>query len=394
LDQIEGTTVTARGPVVAMLVPGGLEHSGGIGRWAGYLLDAWTAEGTGRPEIIVVETRGRGGKLAGILAFPLGLLRLGILLLSGRLALIHVNLSSRGSTVRKCVVVYAAALFGVPTIIHLHGSGFDQFYLRLHPRFQRIVGGMFARARTILVLGEVWRRFLVEQVGVDPGKITILYNGVPKPRRLSVPVAGEPCRIVMLGRLEPRKGVPELLAALGSDSLKARAWRAVLAGDGDVEGTRQRAAALGLADRIEVPGWIAAERAEALLEAADILVLASHAENMPMSVLEALAHRVAVVTTPVGTTPEILQDGVSALFAPPGDIAALAEALARLIDQPTLRAEIAAGGQAVFRRDLDIALSADRLTALYRATAPALGAPDGIGKAAGSPDLQEPGTRA
>jgi glycosyltransferase involved in cell wall biosynthesis len=198
----------------------------------------------------------------------------------------------------------------------------------------------------------------------------------------------------MLGRLEPRKGVPELLAALGSDSLKARAWRAVLAGDGDVEGTRQRAAALGLADRIEVPGWIAAERAEALLEAADILVLASHAENMPMSVLEALAHRVAVVTTPVGTTPEILQDGVSALLVPPGDVAALAEALARLIDQPALRAEIAAGGQAVFRRDLDIALSADRLTALYRAAAPALVPPDGSGKAAGSPDLQEPGTRA
>jgi glycosyltransferase involved in cell wall biosynthesis len=146
----------------------------------------------------------------------------------------------------------------------------------------------------------------------------------------------------------------------------------VLAGDGEVEETRCKAAESGLADRIEVPGWVSATRASALLAEADILVLASHAENMPMSVLEALAHQVAVVTTPVGTTPEILVNGVSALLVPPGDVAALTAALGRLIDEPGLRAEIAAAGHAVFTHQLDIALAADRLTTLYRDCAPAL----------------------
>src|ERR1700733_8473528 len=172
-----GHGVTARNPVVCMLLPGGLEHAGGIGRWAGYLLGAWSAD---RPSIVVVDTRGHGSKFSGIFAFPLALLRLAGFLLRGRLALIHANLSSHGSTVRKCVVVYAAALFGVPVVIHLHGSRFDHFYLGLSPLYQRLVRGMFARAKSVLVLGEVWRRFLVDRVGVDDAKIEILFNGVPE----------------------------------------------------------------------------------------------------------------------------------------------------------------------------------------------------------------------
>jgi glycosyltransferase involved in cell wall biosynthesis len=158
-------------------------------------------------------------------------------------------------------------------------------------------------------------------------------------------------------------------------ALRARRWQATLAGDGEVEGTRrQRAAELGLADRDRaLPGWIDAAQATDLLAAADILVLASHAENMPLSVLEALAHGVAVVATPVGTTPEILAGrGLGRCWCRPGDAAALAEALARLIDDPDLRQRIATAGHDVFRRHLDIAGAADRLAALYRAHAPAL----------------------
>ena len=365
--------VMSRQPVICMLLPGGLEYAGGIGRWAGYLLGAWKTGDASRPDIIIIDTRGHGSKLVGLMAFPLALLRLAGFLIRGRLALLHVNMSSRGSTVRKGIVVYAASCFGIPVVLHLHGSNFDGFYRGLAPFTQRLVRGIFARAKSILVLGEVWRRFLIDEIGVADERVAILFNGVPQPRETRQPSRpGEPCRIVMLGRLEPRKGVPELLAALGSEALQARSWQATLAGDGDVDGTRRRAAELGLGDRIALPGWIGADSASSLLARADILVLASHAENMPMSVLEALANSVAVIATPVGTTPEILQDGVSALLVPPGDVAALAEALIRLIDQPAWRGQIAAAGHEVFRRQLDIALAAERLNSLYRECAPAL----------------------
>ncbi len=358
--------MSARNRVVGMLVPGGLEYGGGMGRWVGYLTQAWTSD-PARPEIVVVDTRGRGSRLSGIFAFPRALLQLLGLMLGGRLALIHANLASRGSTVRKCVVTYAASWFGIPVVVHLHGAFFDRFYSGLTPFWQGFVKGMFARAAQVVVLGEVWRRFLIDRVGVDPSKIVILFNGVPAPRAERPPrPPGAPVRIVMLGRLGARKGVPELLAAFDSAPLRGRDWRATLAGDGEVEETRRRVAELGLADRIELPGWVSAERSTALLAEADILVLASHAENMPLSVLEGLAHGVAVIATPVGTTPEILDDGVSACLVPPGDAVALAHAFIRLIDDPALRQRIAAAGHEVFRQELDIARAADRLAAIYR----------------------------
>jgi glycosyltransferase involved in cell wall biosynthesis len=360
-----------KNPVVCMLVPGGLEYAGGMGRWAGYLLGAWSQNGAARPPIVIIDTRGRGSRLIGVLAFPRALAQLAGYFLRGRLALIHANLASRGSTVRKCVVTYLASWLGIPVVIHLHGAFFDRFYRGLGPFAQKRVQGMFARASAVLVLGEVWRRFLVDTVGVADAKVAILFNGVPEPREARRPARpGAPCRIVMLGRLGARKGVPELLAALDSATLRARDWRATLAGDGEVEATRRQVEDLGLAGRVNLPGWIDAGRAARLLSEADILVLASHAENMPLSVLEALAHGVAVVATPVGTTPEILENGVSALLVPAGDAAALADALARLIDDTDLRARIAASGHAVFRRHLDIVRAADFLAELYHAQAP------------------------
>ena len=139
----------------------------------------------------------------------------------------------------------------------------------------------------------------------------------------------------------------------------------MLAGDGEIEPYRSRVAEAGLTERIALPGWLDGAATADLLAQADILVLPSHAENFPIAVIEALAAQVAVITTPVGATPELLRDGQSALFVPAGDALALADAIARLIDDPALRHTIAAAGRIVFVEKLDIATLARRLAALH-----------------------------
>jgi glycosyltransferase involved in cell wall biosynthesis len=73
------------------------------------------------------------------------------------------------------------------------------------------------------------------------------------------------------------------------------------------------------------------------LEQTDMLVLPSYAENLPMVILEAFAHGVPVISTPVGAIPEVVIPERNGLLVDPGDVPALAAAIRRLIEEPALR---------------------------------------------------------
>jgi glycosyltransferase involved in cell wall biosynthesis len=148
--------------------------------------------------------------------------------------------------------------------------------------------------------------------------------------------------------------------------MAARAWTATIAGDGDQAGYEAQIASLGLGGRVRMPGWQDARDAAALLAGASVLVLPSYHEVMPVAVLEAMARGLAIVTTPVGSVPEILEDGVSALLVPPGDVPALAGALARLVDDAALRVRLGEAAHGVWARRLDAAVAARALQAVLR----------------------------
>jgi glycosyltransferase involved in cell wall biosynthesis len=97
------------------------------------------------------------------------------------------------------------------------------------------------------------------------------------------------------------------------------------------------------------------------LREADILVRPSFSENLPMSVIEALAHGAAVVCIPVGALPEIIEHERTGLIVKPGDVEGLASALGRLIDDPELRRRLGENGRALHRTRLSIEICAERL---------------------------------
>jgi glycosyltransferase involved in cell wall biosynthesis len=197
---------------------------------------------------------------------------------------------------------------------------------------------MFQRAARVLVLGERDRATVEHAIGVPGERVTVLHNAVPDPGPPPPRLPGKgPVQLVFLGHLDDRKGVPELLAALADPALRQRDWRLVMAGGGELERFAHDARASGLAERVSFAGWLPHERVYALCREADVFVLPSHAEGQAMSLLEAMAHGLAIVTTPVGSHLEAVEDGAQALLVEPGDIAALAAALARLIDNFALR---------------------------------------------------------
>lgn len=351
--------------------PGGREDGGGIGRLIGYVVDAATAQGRCQK---ITDTRGpRWSPLASPprLLAAMAAMAADRALRPGQLH--HIHLAGRGSTARKLLLAGVARRIGCRHVLHLHDYDYGADLERRPSWQQAAIGRMFRGADAVVTLGRRDRDTILG-LGVPPDRVTILPNAVPDPGPRPAPGTPRVPVILFLGRLSERKGVPELLAALSDPMLAALPWRAVLAGDGPVEHYRAQARALGLGDRVTMPGWLDQQATARLCAEADILVLPSHAEGLAMAVLEGMANGLAVVTTRVGAHDEVLTDGRSALFVPVGDPGALAATLARLALDPALRAGLGAEARALFLARFDIAVYLRRLDDFYAALAERSGA--------------------
>lgn len=337
------------------------EGKGGINRLFQSLLEA---SPEGNTEIELYDSRGMGS--LDLLKLPLRLYRFWAQIRSTPLELVHINLASNGSTYRKFLFSLLCRYEGVPYLLHLHGGGYVAFYRKSGLIGRKVVKSLFDNARSVIVLGKHWADFVENEVGADPHKVVILPNAV---KRLFF---SERCThdgkvtILFLGRLGVRKGVPELLDAFSGRKLRDNSdWRAVIAGDGDVELYKAKADEAGLAERVHFPGWVGSDQVQELLTASDVLVLPSRAENQPLSLLEGMGAGLAVVATPVGAVPEVIQDGENGLLVPVADANALEEALVRLVTSQELRLKLSQKAILDFEKKYDIAAYRDKLEAIY-----------------------------
>jgi glycosyltransferase involved in cell wall biosynthesis len=176
--------------------------------------------------------------------------------------------------------------------------------------------------------------------GVAPERVTVLPNPAPEvpdlpPRDVSKRTLGlNGAALAFAGRLTAQKSLERALEAVaGVDGV-----RFVIAGEGpDRPALEGRARELGIADRVTFLGAQPRERVVELFHAADAAILSSSWENFPHTVVEALAVGTPVLAMDAGGVAEIVHDGVNGLLVPPGDTAALAEAVQRYFADASLR---------------------------------------------------------
>jgi glycosyltransferase involved in cell wall biosynthesis len=266
------------------------------------------------------------------------------LLIMGRIGLMHVHMSSRASFWRKCLFVLPAFALRVPTIIHLHGSEFAVFYEKecnsLSKRFVRFV---FNSASRIVVLSSAWQEW-VSGMCTNP-KVEAVYNPVLVPEQPSPWSARSNGEVLFLGRLGKRKGSYDLVDAAAQLHASNDQFRLLMGGDGDVKEISARATSLGMGDNVKLLGWVRGLDKEQYLSSARIYVLPSYHEGLPMSVLEAMAAGLPVISTPIGGIPEAVSDGVEGFLVPPGDIEMLADRLERLLNDDELAKRMGAAAR-------------------------------------------------
>jgi glycosyltransferase involved in cell wall biosynthesis len=150
-----------------------------------------------------------------------------------------------------------------------------------------------------------------------------------------------------------------------------------LVGPGALRGQLEALAAdLGLGDRVRFHGALPEPEVAALLDRADLFVLASiversgFMEGIPVALMEALAAGVPVVATRLSGVPELVRDGVTGLLAEPGDAASLRDALERAISEPDAARRRAAAGRELVEREFDAGACAAQIADLFRSPAP------------------------
>lgn len=355
------------GTSVRHYVAGGTEHGGGIGRLVGYICTSGS-----QASHRVTDTRGpRWNRLVSPLKLAQAMSAMAVDRITAPTRVHHIHIAGRGSTARKLILGALARRLGCIHIVHLHDYDYADDFTRRPDWQKRAIRKLFNGADRVIVLGGRDRDTAINQLDTQRPKVSVLHNAVPDPgvARTRTRPASDPVRLVFLGQLGPRKGVPELLRALAHPTMTGLPWQAVLAGDGPVDAYREEADALGLSARVTLPGWLTAPQVQTLCRGSDVLVLPSHGEGMAMAVLEGMAHGLAVVTTPVGAHTEVLTDGVTGVFVPVGDVTALAETLARLVMHDTERNDLSNGARAQYLSAFSIAAYAVKLDALYRSTA-------------------------
>jgi glycosyltransferase involved in cell wall biosynthesis len=173
----------------------------------------------------------------------------------------------------------------------------------------------------------------------------------------SAPSMVRPASLVCVASLQPQKGHRFLIDACGLLRDRGRAVRCTLVGEGEERPALEaQIVALGLQEVVSLAGAQPRDRVVAIVEAADVVVQPSvvlssgKTEGIPVALMEALAAERAVVASAVSGIPELVVDGITGLLVQPGDPAALADTLERLLDDPELRIRL---GQAGRRKVLD-----------------------------------------
>jgi len=315
-----------------------------------------------------LDTRGARGPIESLGVLAIALLRLLQGRCNGRLAGVHVNMAERLSLVRKSVVVMACHALGIPVIVHLHAAQLHRAWPKLPALARAVVRHIFSLPACCIVLGRESANFVQRELGVPAHRIERVINGVPEPAWQRPPRArgsGATPQLLFVGNLSVRKGVPELLRALAMSPLAGMPLRLTLAGGGDIEGFRAIAQAMGLGDRVCFAGWTEQAQVARLMSEAEVLVLPSHDEGLPLVILEALACGVPVVCTPVGEIPHVLQDRLHARFVAPGDVAGLARTLATLLADASQRAALSQQGRSLYRQSFALPRFFDQIAALH-----------------------------
>lgn len=283
--------------------------------------------------------------------------------------IIHLHTSQGFGWLKDTFFILIGKACRIHVVVHIHAADFDELYGKQVRFVQCYTRKIMRFVDAIIAVSTEWRDRLAQIVPID--RVFAFRNCIVidkvVPHCFDCDTEG--AWALFLGSVGPRKGVFDLLDAMGyvkSRGCSLHLWIAGYEeGEGEMLKARARLQELQLEGWCELVGIVRGAKKTELLNKASLFVLPSYNEGLPIAVLEAMAAGLAVVTTPVGGIPEVVKDGYNGFLITPGDVGTLAERLIFLASDPHLREVMGRRNREIAEHELDVKPYVQRLVALY-----------------------------
>ncbi len=280
--------------------------------------------------------------------------------LLSRPEVVYVHIGSNASLYRESAFILVAKLLGRKVITHFH-AGDVGTYLPVQPHVcQNFISWALAHSDQIIAVSQESANDLAKIV--PSGRVTILANAIDLSWLKTDPEGkvDDKIRLLFVGAVGKLKGEEDLVAALALLRDRNVNFKASFVGYG-AERLTTICEHLGVLDMIEHLGPVSLNDRAKVFSRADIFVLPTYAEAMPVSVIEAMAAGLPVITTPIGGIPEIIEHEKEGLLFACGDIRAMADHIMRLAVDEELRARIGQKARKRVAEQMDFGRYIDRL---------------------------------
>lgn len=285
-----------------------------------------------------------------------------------KLKLLHIHSSAGPALWEKALFIAAGKFFGKRVILHLHGGRLVPFWNEAGNSKKIIIRKILDSCDAVIVLSTGGRSFVEREIG-SSSRVSVLPNSVESVAGEALPSA-DGVTFLYVGHLKAEKGLLDLLHAFREcGNLTRHAIRLKIMGGGDTDENemivKNAYAAAGLSGVSFVGVLTGADKWREFFTS-DVFVLPSHSEDMPMTILEAMACGLPVISTSVGSIPEVVEDGRNGYLVASRDFSSLAEMMARLADHCDIRQSMSMANRQKVRDQYSFERFQDGLEKVYR----------------------------
>jgi glycosyltransferase involved in cell wall biosynthesis len=278
------------------------------------------------------------GMFATYFVFMLAVIKLPFYRLFTGIKIVHIHSSSRGSWVRKSMLVKWTKLLGFKVVWHCHSGHFIEF---AQSKGLDNVRNVLYKCSAIILLTDSWIDFFTKKLALS--NVLVVKNIVGRPEKIERDANSPVINILFLGAIGKLKGVYDILEMAKQHKTElACKVKIIVGGNGENDKFTSMIEEYQISEIVEFVGWVAGDKKKQLLNSSHIMLLPSYVEGLPISILEGMAYKMPIITTPVGGIPDIVKDGVNGKFMTPGNVDELFEAINYYIKN---RADMAQHGE-------------------------------------------------